>query len=279
MQNILLINNKDFFDKYSIITLNTKVEYWEVPKKTSILFIGNHHAGKDHIKSDLEYSLKNISLQTAYKYVIIIGKTDDLIDSNTKIPSNVVGIYANNINYDHNKIHFLPMGRDFRSISMFHLSNIENKTRNILCYCNFSVNTHPCRSIIYNNIKEKRYIDFEHMGNFLDYSISRDIFFSKLSQSKFVICPRGNACDTFRFYDALYSGAIPIVVKMNFHNNFEDLPILFLDHEEDYKKLSEDFLNNKYDELSKKIKPYYKELDFNYWLHNICTSLYEIMYF
>ena len=34
-----------------------------------------------------------------------------------------------------------------------------------------------------------------------------------LLDSVFVLCPRGNNLETFRFYEALESGAIPIFVK------------------------------------------------------------------
>ena len=40
-----------------------------------------------------------------------------------------------------------------------------------------------------------------------------------------------------------------------------ELPILFLDHQKDFQKITEDFLNKQYNVLSKKIKPYYKTLD------------------
>ena len=48
-----------------------------------------------------------------------------------------------------------------------------------------------------------------------------------------------------------------------------ELPILFLDHQKDFQKITEDFLNEQYNVLSKKIKPYYKTLDFDYWMEKI----------
>ena len=90
-----------------------------------------------------------------------------------------------------------------------------------LCYCNFSLDTHSCRKQIYNSIKNKDFLTIENMGTFLNYSISRDNFFKQLNTSKFTICPKGNAYDTFRFYDCLYCDSIPIVVKLPFHKYFE----------------------------------------------------------
>ena len=34
-----------------------------------------------------------------------------------------------------------------------------------------------------------------------------------LLETVFALCPRGNNFETFRFYEALESGAIPVVVK------------------------------------------------------------------
>ena len=165
------------------------------------------------------------------------------------------------------------MGCDFRSIKSFHFSNINNNHRDILCYCNFSLNTHPVRRYIYNCIKNKSFITFEHMGNFLNYTISRDTFYKNLNNSKYVICPRGNALDSFRFYDTIYSGAIPIIVKNNFHDLpfFKNVPILFLNNESEYNSLTSELLNEKYDELIKK-RGYYYNLDMNNFLSYLCKK-------
>ena len=163
------------------------------------------------------------------------------------------------------------MGSDFRSIKSFSKLNIDNNNRNILCYSNFSINTHIKRRLVYKLIKDKKFIKFDHMGKFLNYNISRDQFYTNLSNSKFVICPRGAALDTFRFYDTIYAGAIPIVVKQYFHNSyfFKDVPILFMDDEKDFEKLSEKFLENKYKELINKRKSYYKNLDMNNFINKL----------
>ena len=79
-------------------------------------------------------------------------------------------------------------------------------------------------------------------------------FYKTLNQCKFVICPRGNGLETYRFYDSLYSGAIPIVVKEGIlYDKFKDLPVLILEKIEDFGLLTEDYLNKQYDILSKKI--------------------------
>ena len=272
--NFLLINNKDFFNSKKIITVNKNND---IPNKDAILFIGSHTRSMDNPEHILKY-FEEIS-QKPYKYIIIIGKGDGILRPTIEIPENIIYIYSSNINYRHDKIKFMPIGSDFRSIKSFSKLNIKNNNRNILCYSNFSINTHPKRKLVYKLIKDKKFIKFDHMGKFLNYSISRDQFYTNLSNSKFVICPIGNALDTFRFYDTIYAGAIPIVVKQYFHNSyfFEDIPILFLDNEKGFEKLSDIFLENKYKELVNKRKSYYKNLDMNVFVNKISSHLKFVM--
>ena len=268
MNRFLLINNKEYFDKNNIITINKKEE---VPNKNCILFLGSHDKSIPCLKYLQEYLNFIQNHKKNYLYIIIVGKTDRLLNNKINIPINIKYIFSNNINYNHPKIKFLPMGSDFRSISSFPMANINNKERPILCYCNFSLNTHDDRKKIFEMIKGKKSILFENMGKFLHYSISRDDFFKKINDSKFVICPRGAALDTFRFYDTIYGGSIPIVVKEEYHNSyfFNDIPILFLNKKEDFKLINHDFLEENYKRLSPLLKNYYLNLDFQTWMNKI----------
>ena len=265
MERILLINNKSFFDKHNIKTINNPMD---IPNNNSILFIGSHTSSIDHLDHIKKYF--EIINKKPYTYIIIVGKGDGTLYLD-RIPRNIKYIFATNTNYYHPIIKFLPMGSDFRSINSFNKANINNKERNILCYCNFSLDTHKSRTNIFNYIKNKRFITFESMGTFLKYSISRDTFFERLGNSKFTICPRGNAPDTFRLYDTIYAGSIPIVVKEQFHNLklFDNIPILFLNNELEFKDLTEEFLEKKYIELMPKVKNYYDSLDFNTMIKDI----------
>jgi hypothetical protein len=261
MENILLINNKTFFERNNIVTIDN---IYDIPNESCILFIGSHEKSTEDINKKLEMYFERIDHYSQNRYVIIVGKTDQAFEK-TMIPPNVVKIFMNNILEDE-VLHFLPMGRDFRSIDSFHNSAIMNNNRSILCYCNYSLDTYPLRKVIFNEIRTKKFIRFENMGTFLNYTISRDVFFQRLNNSKFVICPRGNGLDTFRFYDSIYSGAIPIVVKCQFHHYFQDVPILFLENEGEYKNLTEDYLNEMYEKLKYKKSDYYQSMDFNYWI-------------
>lgn len=261
-----MLDNQYFFDSNGVVTIN---QYSDVPDRDAILFIGRHYYSVND-KNFIKRFFPIIAFKP-FNYIIILGKGDCMIDKDIDIPNNVKNIYANNVNYSHPKIKFLPMGSDFRSIYSFSKAKIENKDRDILCYCNFSLNTHSDREEVFKILKDNSDIFFENMGTFLNYSITKDKFFERLGNSKFVICPRGNAIDTFRFYDTIYAGAIPITVKEPFHNEyfFEDLPVLYLNSIDEFSLINKEFLNEKYELLKPKLKTYYKNLDFQVWINNL----------
>lgn len=260
MERMLLLRNKAYFNNQGIVTVN-KIS--DIPDRDAILFIGTHD--KPTIQPNIVLNYLDAIQKMPHRYIVVMGKTDKCLSPNIKIPKNIKKLYCNNFNQQHDTITFLPMGSDFRSIDSFGKADIRNTKRPILCYCNFSIDTHPSRKRIYNSIKDKQFIKFEHMGKFLKYGLSRDDFFKRLNDSKFVICPRGNARDTFRFYDTIYSGAIPIVIRERFHDTdyFKGVPILFLKDESEFETLTEDFLNKSYLRLSRMKRTYYPGLDMN----------------
>jgi hypothetical protein len=269
-EDILLIFNREFFDSRGVTSVN---KITDIPDNDSVLFIGDHKQTSNPNKYLPEYF--NFISQKPYIYSIICGKTDSVVDSSTSIPKNVKFIYCNNVDFDHKVIKFLPMGRDFRARKSFHIHPKDSK-RDILAYCNFSLNTHWTRKAINLFVQDKSFIKKENIGNRgggakRHWSMPNDDFFLRLHTSKFVVCPRGTAPDSFRFYDTLYSGAVPIVIKHPMYDQFDhsELPILFLNHQKDFQKITENFLVEQYNILSKKIKPYYKTLDFNYWIKKI----------
>ena len=229
------------------------------------IFLGKKEKSYDKL-NNLEEIYKKIGEIKTSKYILMIGKGDYEFTHDLLLgkPDNLVGIAANNINLDHSEVCYLPMGRDFRSKELFEkFGPTEDKP--LICYCNFSLNTHPVRKTVYQSIKNKDFVTFEHMGDFLNYSISRTEFFEKLSSSKFCLCPRGNAFDTFRMWDCLYVGTIPIVVKeAKFHNQIADLPILFLESYDQYGEISKSYLEEQFDIMIKK-KYNFQKLKLSYW--------------
>ena len=50
------------------------------------------------------------------------------------------------------------------------LNKVYDTTKNKLCYCNFSLNTNSKRKLIYERLKNKNFIEFEHIGKWQSYT-------------------------------------------------------------------------------------------------------------
>jgi len=60
--------------------------------------------------------------------------------------------------------------------------------------------------------------------------VSFSVFLYNLSQSKFMICPRGNAIDCHRNWEVLYMRRVPIMKRhLYLETLFADYPVLFVD--------------------------------------------------
>jgi hypothetical protein len=176
---------------------------------------------------------------------------------------------GNNVSTVSPKLRFLPMGRDFRSQEAARAAR-PNPRPDTLVYCNFSVDTHPDRQRVHDSLRDKTdFVRFDHMGGFRRYSLTREEFFLRLGASKFSTCPRGNGIDTFRLWDSLALGVIPIVVREPaLHRDLDDLPILFLDRIEDFARLEAARLEKIYEDMANREWNYAK-LTLGHWLGRI----------
>jgi hypothetical protein len=116
--------------------------------------------------------------------------------------------------------------------------------KNNLAYSNFNLYTYGPRNSVFSIIENKKFITQTNypasMGVESFYRYCNDLI-----TYKFSISPRGNGVDTYRMYECLYFGVIPIVQKSHFTSYFTNiLPILEVDS---YDILTEGFLNEQYD--------------------------------
>ena len=82
-----------------------------------------------------------------------------------------------------------------------------------------------------------------------------------VAASKFEISPRGAALDTYRLWESLYVGTIPVVKTSHLDSLYADLPVLII---QNWKDVTPEFLNEKYLEMSRKTYNTEK-LDIKYW--------------
>jgi hypothetical protein len=99
-----------------------------------------------------------------------------------------------------------------------------------------------------------------------------DHFYKMIASSKFSICPRGVGIDTYRLWDCVVLGCIPIVEKYESHEQFKDLPILFIDKISDLEHINREFLEEKYREFQQRDFNYEKIL-LSYWKERILQNI------
>lgn len=110
-----------------------------------------------------------------------------------------------------------------------------------LVYMNFNVNTYRSkRELLWKLFADKDWVT-------VTQGLSMQNFYFDMAAYKFIFSPRGNGTDCHRTWEALYSRTIPIVRKSICMNEFQQLPILFVDS---WSEITLPFLNEKYEEMS-----------------------------
>ena len=100
---------------------------------------------------------------------------------------------------------------------------------------------------ILKGLPADKYTDKTFMGeNWLLFNSEETYvkYFNELLDHVFVACPEGFGIDSYRFYETLYLGRIPVVLHNPVTDMFKDLPILFLDKWEDFSLKYREFMEN-----------------------------------
>lgn len=103
-------------------------------------------------------------------------------------------------------------------------------------------------------IKDKT--DFK-INNIVDWYTNYNL----IKEHKFVLCPFGRGIDSYRVWETIILGSIPIVFSSSLNDLYTDLPVLIINNFED---LNKDFLIQQYDLIIKKDYNYDK-LKIEYW--------------
>ena len=122
--------------------------------------------------------------------------------------------------------------------------------RSIKCLLCFSVWTHPTRKVCYDlfcnasfvynlnddpspEMREAR--EKRDTPEFSHEKVPEVVVYQKTLESQYALCPRGCGVDTHRFYEWVYLGCIPIVIRTNtvFDRLYNVFPCLIVDKWED----------------------------------------------
>lgn len=178
----------------------------------------------------------------------------------------LVAWFGQNIDMIHPKLHALPIGLansyyQHGNTAFYEKYRVccKDRNRTKLLYMNFNTSTYPSeRNEVYAMFKNKPFCTVRtnlQLGRYLE----------DITQHKFVLSPRGNGLDCHRTWEALLMGSYPIVKTSILDVLYQDLPVVIVD---DWSEVTEDFLNQKYEEMRSK-KFTINRLFAAYWLNQI----------
>lgn len=150
--------------------------------------------------------------------------------------------------------------------------------------CSFvGTNTHPIRSLLYEELNKENDFYFSEARNWSPI-VSNDKFeeFKNITKrSKFALCPRGNIIQSFRIYEVLQLGCVPVIVTDVFSFPFKE----FLDWREfsiivppskieNIKDILRSFTVDEYNNMLEKGKEIYNQ---HFTLEKACLNIKSIL--
>lgn len=206
------------------------------------------------LKTDWDYLerfFKQYHPKIKARYAIITHNSDhscpgpfkEMLNSNK-----VLAWFGQNVEgCTHPKLYNIPIGianrcwkhGEIERLDQFsHLK--QNEDRDYFCYMNFEIGTYPKgRTKVYNLFKKRSWCKKA-------LNISQEQYLIDLSNSKFVLSPRGNGLDCHRTWEALLMGAIPIVETSSLDPLYVDMPVVIV---KDFEEVTKGFLEEKFNQM------------------------------
>jgi hypothetical protein len=201
-----------------------------------------------------------------------------------------IRILVQNNEYDHPKVHIMPIGiRDCGTIVAMHRrfnqkcllekgvslrATMDTNPRPIKCLLCFSLWTHPSRQECYDLFAGAGAHSFVYNLNDTDADaacaenaqttnpfekVPVALVYDKTLESRYALCPRGCGVDTHRFYECIYLGCVPIVLRT--HTVFDRLyhpdtgfPCLVVER---WADVTEDLLDRSYPDCFTRMREFH----------------------
>lgn len=240
-----------------------------------------HHYYKTDVvrlKGSMVWRDKVVHPPTPHSEMIISGHsdyaiTDSLVDLyqpkkwfGTNKQTRKPNVYALplGITNDTNESHLHPV---YGNLDCMEKVMNESVSCQNLVYMNMLISTYPTeRQLVWDLFKDKKWVTIGSIENTIE---GRTRFLREIKAHSFVLCPRGNGMDTHRLWETLYMGSIPIVKRDVSNEEFQDLPICFIN---DWSEVTVEFLESE----KNRIKNTHYNLDkltISYWIHQINLNL------
>lgn len=226
---------------------------------------------------DLHAGLRPISNEP---YVLISGQGDTKPDDYKHLLNDerLVHWFASNAGFQHERLTAVPVGIEYRlsdeQEAVFEqvMQDGSVKRDKLVCDAAFAVHSWVEERTRCVMALQRNDIEMQQRLPYIDYLY-------ELKRSMFVPCPIGNGIDTFRLWEALYMGCVPVVpmfiddnirVAQYDHAFYNELPVLWISTWDDFDVSSIDTM------LFEKMrggKPTPEVLDFEYWQKSVAKRL------
>jgi len=193
-----------------------------------------------HAKNDL---LHLCSCFSDMKFIIFTNLEDTPIDEYIfdVIPNNVLCVSAVNAVAYGGKVIPAPYGVQRR------MNPTDNRIENIISHMNNLPSNPPgLLYVSHNDSSHEERVGIKNLFRDSEWAtvhekrVTYSTFLYNLSQSKFMICPRGNAIDCHRNWEVLYMRRVPVMKRHSYLEElYKDYPVLFVD---DYSEITEQLL-------------------------------------
>lgn len=176
-------------------------------------------------------------------FIIFTNLEDTPIDDYIfdAIPENVLCISAVNAISHGGKVIPAPYGLQRK------MSNDDHRIDDIVSAMRYLPTNPPCLLYVsHNDGSNKERIGIKDLfknkswAEVHEQRVPYSVFLYNLSQSKFVICPKGNAIDCHRNWEVIYMRRVPVMKKHPYLEKlYENFPVLFVTN---YEEVTEDLL-------------------------------------
>jgi hypothetical protein len=214
----------------------------------------------DNVFLNLDYFDQFITFLQKYeklkKFNLITHNSDRTFTAEhmEKIKKYILRVYCINCDVmDCNKITKIPLGfvddKYKPHANLMEVAN-NNMDKEIFCYMNFTIKTNPIeRTKCFDFFKDKQYVTSEQ-------NIPPKDFYMQIRRSKYVLSPDGTGYDCHRVYESILFDTIPIILSNPLSDFYSNLPVLIV---KSWDEVTEEMLNNKYEELYKKLVNWKKD--------------------
>ncbi|KAL3781560.1 hypothetical protein ACHAW5_002569 [Stephanodiscus triporus] len=172
---------------------------------------------------------------------------------------------------DHPKVFSVPLGQQANAAKALRTMPISDRENLLL----INVRGTPTRTPIVERVVSNfdGAIKNEYVEGWEDDSPDESDYLRQLTNSKFVLCPSGMGWDTYRVWEALILGAIPILEKYGrrdgLYSSYDDLPVLWVGL---YDEVTPSLLEGEYPRILSKAMQYKFEKLTNQWWIDLINS-------